>query len=52
MQKGLVLLRLSVNFFLVTVNKLKVNFFFFKELNTYKPVLVVSLKQNKVFRVI
>ena len=43
--KMLALLLLSVNFF-------QLRFFFFKELNTHKPVFVVSLNQNKVLRVI
>ena len=37
--KILALLRLSINFFSVTVNeKLKINFFCFKKLNINKPV--------------
>ena len=48
----LVLLRLSVNFFLLRLTKLKIYFFCFKELNINKPVLFVSSKQNKGLRII
>ena len=45
--KILAVLRLSVNFFSVTVNK-KIDFFCFKEFN--KPAFFVSSKQNKGLR--
>ena len=47
--KTLALLRLSVNLFqLQLTNKLKINFFRFKELNINKPVFFVSLRKIKV----
>ena len=51
--KILVLLRLSVIFFSVTVNKkLKINFFCFKELNINKAVFFVASTQSKGLRII
>ena len=51
--KVLALLRLSVSIFqLRLTKKFKINFFCFKELNINKPVLFVSLKQNKGLRII
>ena len=47
------LLRLSIKFFqLRLTKKLKINFFFFKELNIYKLVFFLTLKQNKGLRII
>ena len=41
------LLRLSIKFFqLRLTKKLKINFFFFKELNINKPAFFASSKQN------
>ena len=46
--KILALLRLSVNLFqLRLTEKLKINFFCFKELNINKPVFFCIFKQNK-----
>ena len=48
----LALLRLSVYFYqLRLTKKLKIDFFGFKELNINKPVVFVSLKQNKGLRI-
>ena len=47
------LLRLSIKFFqLRLTKKLKINFFFFKELNINKLVFFLTLKQNKGLRII
>ena len=46
--KILALLRLSGKFFqLRLIKKLKINFFCFKQINVNKPVIFLTLKQNK-----